>query len=141
MYVCFICRNLVGEDLDPLSLRELQNLEHELENSLKHIRLKKNQFMNQSIAEMHKKDRAMQEQNKLLGKKMKEREKALADQEQGQLDHQSHDGSPPPIQTSLQPIMHPFDVNMEIINGEADTYQTNLPSTVLPAWMLSGGSN
>ncbi|CAM8971610.1 unnamed protein product [Rhodiola kirilowii] len=71
---------------------------------------------------------------------MKEREKALADQEQGQLDHQSHDGSPPPIQTSLQPIMHPFDVNMEIINGEADTYQ-NLPSTVLPAWMLSGGSN
>ncbi|CAM8981149.1 unnamed protein product [Rhodiola kirilowii] len=107
-----ICRNLVGEDLDPLSLRELQNLEHELENSLKHIRLKKNQFMNQSIAEMHKKDRAMQEQNKLLGKKMKEREKALAE-EQGQLDHQSHDGSPPPpIQTSLQPIIQLFDVNM-----------------------------
>lgn len=31
----------MGEDLDTLSLKELQNLEHQLETALKHIRSKK----------------------------------------------------------------------------------------------------
>uniref|UniRef100_A0A7N0UYQ3 Uncharacterized protein n=1 Tax=Kalanchoe fedtschenkoi TaxID=63787 RepID=A0A7N0UYQ3_KALFE len=127
-------RNLMGEDLDPLSLRELQNLEHQLENALKHIRLKKNQLMNQSIAELHKKDKAMQEQNNLLGKKIKEREKALA--EHGQLDHQSQDPSPPPTQT-LEPIMRCVDINRDINQGEGSTDQSH-PSTALPPWMLGG---
>ncbi|CAM9002698.1 unnamed protein product [Rhodiola kirilowii] len=129
-------RNLMGEDLDPLSLRELQNLEHQLENALKHIRLKKNQLMNQSIAELHKKDKAMQEQNNLLGKKIKEREQALA--EQGQLDRQSHDASPPPTQTS-QPLMQSVDINREINIEEAGTGQ-NQPSTVLLPWMITAPS-
>ena len=35
------CRNFMGEDLDSLSLKELQNLEHQLESALKHIRSRK----------------------------------------------------------------------------------------------------
>ncbi|KAL9688239.1 hypothetical protein QQ045_032658 [Rhodiola kirilowii] len=86
-------RNLIGEDLDSLNLREVQNLESQLENALKHIRLKKNQFMNQYIAELHKKDKEMQVQNNLLGKKIVEREKAL--DEHAWPDRPSHMEGPP----------------------------------------------
>uniref|UniRef100_A0A7N0TWL5 Uncharacterized protein n=1 Tax=Kalanchoe fedtschenkoi TaxID=63787 RepID=A0A7N0TWL5_KALFE len=129
-------RNLVGEDLDPLSLRELQSVEHQLENALKHIRLKKNQLMNLSIAEMHKKDKIMQEENNFLGKKIKESEKALA--ELGQLDCQSQDASQPPIIMS-EPTTQHVDINREISSGEGSTNQ-NQPCTALLPWMLRGPS-
>jgi hypothetical protein len=32
------CRNILGEDLGPLSLKELEQLENQIETSLKHIR-------------------------------------------------------------------------------------------------------
>ncbi|KAK4490758.1 hypothetical protein RD792_001466 [Penstemon davidsonii] len=54
-------RNYVGEDLDPLSLRELQSLEQQLDTSLKRIRTRK--------------ERSLQDQNNLLAKKVKEKEK------------------------------------------------------------------
>ncbi|XP_030442440.1 agamous-like MADS-box protein AP1 isoform X3 [Syzygium oleosum] len=75
-------KNLMGEELDSLSLKELQNLEHQLETALKHIRSRKNQAMHESISELQRKDKALQEQNNLLAKKVKEKEKALAQQTQ-----------------------------------------------------------
>ncbi|OIV90202.1 hypothetical protein TanjilG_01398 [Lupinus angustifolius] len=48
-------RNYVGHDLDPLSLRELQSLEQQLDIAIKRVRNKKNQLMNESISELHKK--------------------------------------------------------------------------------------
>ncbi|CAM8876611.1 unnamed protein product [Rhodiola kirilowii] len=65
----------LGEDVDSLSMRELQNLEHQLDTALKKIRSRKNQLMHESISELQKKERAMQEQNNMLTKKIKEREK------------------------------------------------------------------
>ncbi|XP_027353335.1 truncated transcription factor CAULIFLOWER A-like [Abrus precatorius] len=47
-------RNFLGNDLDPLTLKELQSLEQQLDTSLKRIRTRKNQVMNQSISELHK---------------------------------------------------------------------------------------
>ncbi|TYI05728.1 hypothetical protein ES332_A10G109800v1 [Gossypium tomentosum] len=41
-----------GEDIQNLSLRELQNLEQQLDSSLKRIRSKKNQLMVESISEL-----------------------------------------------------------------------------------------
>ncbi|KAH9778264.1 Developmental protein SEPALLATA 1 [Citrus sinensis] len=38
-------RNLLGEDLDPLSTKELEQLEHQLETSLKHVRSTKEQVL------------------------------------------------------------------------------------------------
>ncbi|PNX82355.1 agamous-like mads-box protein agl8-like, partial [Trifolium pratense] len=75
-------RNYMGEDLDGLSLKELQNLEQQLDSSLKHIRSRKNQVMYESISELQKKDKALQEHNNLLSKKIKEKEKQLAQEEQ-----------------------------------------------------------
>ncbi|CAL5338566.1 unnamed protein product [Camellia sinensis] len=62
-------RHYVGEDLDSLSLKELQNLEHQLDTALKHIRTRKNQLMHESISELQKKEKAIQEQNNMLVKK------------------------------------------------------------------------
>ncbi|CAK8540772.1 unnamed protein product [Lathyrus sativus] len=69
-------RNFVGHDLDPLSVKELQSLEQQLDASLKRIRTRKNQVMNQSISELHKRARALQEQNSKLAK-TKEKEKIV----------------------------------------------------------------
>ncbi|KAK7265885.1 hypothetical protein RJT34_33510 [Clitoria ternatea] len=74
-------RNFMGEELDILSLRELQSLEHQLVSALKHIRTQKNQIMYESISELQKKDKALQERNNLLAKKIKGKEKAEAQQE------------------------------------------------------------
>nr|Q40170.1 RecName: Full=Agamous-like MADS-box protein AGL8 homolog; AltName: Full=TM4 [Solanum lycopersicum]CAA43169.1 TDR4 [Solanum lycopersicum] len=69
-------KHYVGEDLESLSMKELQNLEHQLDSALKHIRSRKNQLMHESISVLQKKDRALQEQNNQLSKKVKEREKS-----------------------------------------------------------------
>lgn len=68
-------KHYVGEDLDNLSLKELQSLEQHLDNSLKHIRTKKNQVMHESISELQKKAKSLQEQNNVLTKNVKEKEK------------------------------------------------------------------
>ncbi|CAI9786748.1 unnamed protein product [Fraxinus pennsylvanica] len=71
-------RNYMGEDLDSLSLKQLQNLENQIDVSLKHVRSRKNQLLNESIYELQKKDKALQAQNNMLMKKVKEKEKELA---------------------------------------------------------------
>ncbi|PIN06301.1 hypothetical protein CDL12_21146 [Handroanthus impetiginosus] len=71
-------RHFMGDDLESLSLKELQRLEVQLDASLKKLRFRENQLMNESISELHKQDRALQEQNNLLARKMKEKGKELA---------------------------------------------------------------
>ncbi|KAJ9567336.1 hypothetical protein OSB04_003395 [Centaurea solstitialis] len=81
-------RHLMGEDLDSLSLKELQNLEQQLDMALKHIRLKKNQVMTESISQLQKKAKELLDQNNLLSKQIKEMEKEIGEHD---LEHQSHD--------------------------------------------------
>ncbi|KAJ0692493.1 putative transcription factor MADS-MIKC family [Helianthus annuus] len=78
-------RNYVGEDLEPLNLRELQSIEQQLETALKRVRTRKNQAMLKSISELHKKERALQEQNSALSKKLKENE--MNEEKQNTQDH------------------------------------------------------
>ncbi|KAE8654461.1 Floral homeotic protein APETALA 1 [Hibiscus syriacus] len=81
-------RNYMGEDLDSLSLKELQNLEQQLDTAIKHIRSRKNQLICESISELQRKEKAIQEQNAVLAKQIKEREKTVAQQSQwGQQEH------------------------------------------------------
>ncbi|PRQ40606.1 putative transcription factor MADS-MIKC family [Rosa chinensis] len=72
-------RHYLGEDLDSLSIKEIQSLEQQLDNSLKQIRSRKNQLMHESMSELQRKEKAMQEQNNLLSKKIKEKEKNVAE--------------------------------------------------------------
>ncbi|CAN1309985.1 Agamous-like MADS-box protein AP1 [Linum perenne] len=46
-----------GEEIDFLNLRELQNLEQQLDSALKHVRSRKNQVIYESISKLQKKVR------------------------------------------------------------------------------------
>uniref|UniRef100_A0A5B7ANC5 Putative transcription factor CAULIFLOWER A n=1 Tax=Davidia involucrata TaxID=16924 RepID=A0A5B7ANC5_DAVIN len=81
-------RHYMGDDLDSLSLKELQSLEQQLDTALKHIRSRKNQVMYESISELQRKERAIQEQNNMLAKEIKEKEKTMA--QQAQWEQQNH---------------------------------------------------
>ncbi|GMH15252.1 hypothetical protein Nepgr_017093 [Nepenthes gracilis] len=48
-------RNFLGEDLDQLSMKEIQSLEQQLDAALKQIRSRKNQIMRDSISDLQKK--------------------------------------------------------------------------------------
>ncbi|KAF8105713.1 hypothetical protein N665_0157s0276 [Sinapis alba] len=64
-------RHLKGEELDALSIRELQGLEVQLDTSLKRTRSRKNQLMVESIAQLQKKEKELKELKKqLLTKKV-----------------------------------------------------------------------
>ncbi|XP_058762751.1 truncated transcription factor CAULIFLOWER A-like isoform X1 [Vicia villosa] len=148
-------RNFMGEELDGLSMKELQNLEHQLDSALKQIRSRKNQVVYESISELQKKvtlsnfilisklslnwlfnlyisifflyslqDKALQEKNKLLTKKIKEKEKALA---QLELQNDGMDLA----SAALVPQ------SMETLNiGDDNEESQSRSNALLPPWML-----
>ncbi|KAJ4804507.1 MADS box transcription factor [Rhynchospora pubera] len=82
-------RHLMGEQLEGLSLKEIQQLEQQLDNSLKHIRSRKNQKMTDSISALQKKEKELQEQNKLLEKEVRHLTLALSEKRKA-ITQQSH---------------------------------------------------
>ncbi|XP_024024832.1 truncated transcription factor CAULIFLOWER A isoform X2 [Morus notabilis] len=132
-------KHFLGEELDSLTLKELQNLEQQLDSALKHTRSRKNQVMYESISELQKKDKALQEQNNLLTKQMKEKEKELA--EQTQLGQQNHN-----LEVSSILLAQPnqsLNVGVScsprsdgLAEDEATQHQ-NRGNALLPSWMLN----
>nr|AQR58150.1 SEP1 [Tulipa gesneriana] len=65
-------RNLLGEDLGPLSTKELEQIEHQLETSLKQIRSTKTQLMLDELSDLKGKEQMLQEANRELRRKLQE---------------------------------------------------------------------
>ncbi|XP_010260833.1 PREDICTED: MADS-box protein CMB1 isoform X1 [Nelumbo nucifera] len=65
-------RNLLGEDLGPLTTKELEQLEHQLEMSLKQIRSTKTQLMLDQLSDLQRKEQMLQEANRTLKRKLEE---------------------------------------------------------------------
>ncbi|CAD5193651.1 MADS-box transcription factor 6-like [Musa acuminata AAA Group] len=59
-------RHLLGEDLGPLSVKELQQLERQLESALSQARQRKSQLILEQMEELRKKERHLGEINKQL---------------------------------------------------------------------------
>ncbi|PWZ13074.1 MADS-box transcription factor 15 [Zea mays] len=93
-------KHLMGEDLESLNPKELQQLEQQLESSLKHIRSRKSHLMAESISELQKKERSLQEENKALQKELSERQKAVASRQQQQQQLQWDQQTQVQVQTS-----------------------------------------
>nr|AEX58638.1 AGL6-like protein [Epimedium sagittatum] len=62
-------RHLLGEDLGPLSVKELQNLEKQLEGALTQARQRKTQMMIEQMEELRRKERHLGDINKQLKNK------------------------------------------------------------------------
>lgn len=148
-------RHFSGEELDPLSLRELQNLEQQLDTALKRVRTRKNQLMNETISEFQKKEKALQEQNNLLAKKLKQNDKINADQrtqrqqqqkqqQQQQQDHGQNSSdlmlAPPQQPPASQPIpCLNIGQRLEAGCGVAEDVAPQTRRTLhtsMPSWML-----
>ncbi|XP_047329390.1 agamous-like MADS-box protein MADS3 [Impatiens glandulifera] len=63
-------RNLLGEDLGPLSVKELLNLEKQLEAALSQARHRKTQLMMEQMEELRRKERLLGDMNKQLKMKV-----------------------------------------------------------------------
>ncbi|KAL3748651.1 hypothetical protein ACJRO7_009826 [Eucalyptus globulus] len=115
-------RHFMGEDLDSLSLKDLQNLEQQLESALKHIRSRKNQLMHESIS--------------VLQKKIKEKERALA--QQAQWEQQDHALDSPVVLPHYLPSLDINGSYQARHNGHDDGENLTQPraGTLLPPWML-----
>ncbi|KAK4415972.1 Agamous-like MADS-box protein MADS3 [Sesamum alatum] len=59
-------RHLLGEDLGPLSVKELQNLEKQLEGALAQARQRKTQILMEQMEELRRKERELGDMNKQL---------------------------------------------------------------------------
>ncbi|KAL0396894.1 UNVERIFIED_CONTAM: Agamous-like MADS-box protein AP1 [Sesamum calycinum] len=86
-------RHYMGEDLDSMSLKDLQNLEQQLDTALKNIRSRKNQLLYDSISELQRKEKAIQEENSMLSKQIKEKEHEIG--QQPEWEHQNPGPSAP----------------------------------------------
>ncbi|XP_068656626.1 agamous-like MADS-box protein AP1 [Aristolochia californica] len=133
-------RHYMGEDLDSLSLKELQYLEQQLDTALKHVRSQKNQLMYDSIAELQKKEKTLREQNNMLEKKLQEKEKARAQWDQ-QNQHQT--SSPPFLLSRPLPTLN-IGNSYSPASGpgtEEESARSRPQSNIiLPAWLLRHGN-
>ncbi|KAL5196642.1 hypothetical protein ABZP36_000154 [Zizania latifolia] len=144
-------KHLMGEDLESLNLKELQQLEQQLESSLKHIRSRKSHLMLESISELQKKERSLQEENKALQKELVERQNAVRqqqvqwDQTQVQAQGQTSSSSSsfmmrdqqalPPPQNICYPPVTMSETSMAAATAVQGQVQLRIGG--LPPWMLS----
>ncbi|XP_072992839.1 MADS-box transcription factor 14-like isoform X2 [Typha latifolia] len=117
-------RHLVGEQLDSLTMRELQQLEQQLDTSLRRIRSRKNQLLFDSIADLQRKEKALLEQNSVLGK---------------QNQRQTYSSSPPPLaDEDCLPTLNIGTYQSRVASEESEVVQPvpRMNSGNLPPWML-----
>ncbi|CAL9179809.1 unnamed protein product [Musa hybrid cultivar] len=123
-------RHLMGEQLDSLSLKELQQLEHQLDTSLKQIRSRKHKVMLDSITELQRKVKQLQEQNKGLEKELMEKQKLKVVAQQAQWEQQN------PPSSFLVAESHPALCIGTSYHGEGDAQaHVRNSSSLLPPWM------
>ncbi|XP_020587674.1 floral homeotic protein AGAMOUS-like isoform X2 [Phalaenopsis equestris] len=77
-------RNLMGEALSTMNLRELKQLEARLEKAINKIRSRKNELLYAEIEYMHKKEMELQNDNMYLRNKIAENERLQQQQQQQQ---------------------------------------------------------
>ncbi|KAL8533579.1 hypothetical protein ACS0TY_009833 [Phlomoides rotata] len=118
-------RNYMGEDLDSMSLKDLQNLEQQLDTAIKNIRSRKNQLLYESICELQQKEKVIQEQNSMLTKQIKDKEQEMAQQPQWeQQNHGHHHAPPPPPPPSFMMTPQFPCLNMGGVSNEGETMET-----------------
>nr|BBC44062.1 LFMADS5 protein [Lilium formosanum x Lilium longiflorum] len=138
-------RHLMGEQLEDLTLKQLQQLEQQLEVSFKHVRSTKHQLLFDSITELQRTEKLLREQNTIMEKKLMEFQKmeALTQQDHWEIRGQQPMTRPPPF---LMPHLHPVQnagiypergsSSSDADEGGAEQPLMRVGSSSLPPWML-----
>nr|ACB05814.1 flower development related protein [Phyllostachys praecox] len=140
-------RQLLGEQLDALTIKELQQLEQQLDSSLKHIRSRKNQLLFDSISELQKKEKSLTDQNGQLQKhlveteKGKEKSNALLSTHHREQPNGATTSSPSPAAVTVpysMPTLNIGSYQSKGAGGEAEPQPSpaQVNSGKLPPWML-----
>ncbi|KAJ4755393.1 MADS box transcription factor [Rhynchospora pubera] len=137
-------RHLMGEELDSLTMKELQHLEQQLEASLKQIRTRKDKVYHDCIVELHQKEKLLEEENSSLEKLLaKGREKEMPTQ-QMLSGKQTQAQTKPLLASTLMVTDSLTALNIGPPGVEVET-PVALPSSQtdcssLPPWMLNHSS-
>ncbi|XP_057777487.1 truncated transcription factor CAULIFLOWER A-like isoform X2 [Salvia miltiorrhiza] len=117
-------RHYMGEDLDSMNLKDIQNLEQQLDTALKNIRSRKNKLLLDSISELQQKEKAIQEQNTMLTKQIKEKEQEMAQQpwDQPHHSHRAPQHPPPPTPPFMMAPQFPC-LNMGGVYNEGEAME------------------
>ncbi|KAL5197168.1 hypothetical protein ABZP36_000680 [Zizania latifolia] len=140
-------RQLLGEQLDTLTPKELQQLEHQLDSSLKHIRSRKHQLLIDSISELQKKEKLLKNQNGVMQKLMetaREKNNAVRNtphQEQNGVIASSTNTASPTAVTVPTPVNIGPDQPIGSGQPDAQSSPAQVNNSKLPPWMLRTASN
>ncbi|KAJ8774567.1 hypothetical protein K2173_017013 [Erythroxylum novogranatense] len=132
-------RNILGEDLRDLGTQELDQLEQQLDMSLKRIRLKKAKFMLDQLSEHERKVELLMESNNALRMKLEEIEAAVpAAWKPGE---QSNGYSREPANSiTLEPLhcKNSLQIGLSSVGSDQGTASTATQNVngFVPGWML-----
>ncbi|XP_043698865.1 agamous-like MADS-box protein MADS2 [Telopea speciosissima] len=136
-------RNLLGEDLGPLNTKELEQLEHQLDMSLKQIRSTKTQLMLDQLSDLQRKEHMLQEANRALGRKLDESnaENTIQLTWEAAGANIQYNRHPPQSEGFFQPLE--CNSTLQIGYNPADTDHITVAATptqnvngFIPGWML-----
>nr|BAU88528.1 SEPALLATA-like gene [Tricyrtis sp. Shinonome] len=131
-------RNLMGEDLGPLSTKELEQLERQLDSSLRQIRSTRTQFMLDQLSDLQRREQMLCEANKNMRRRLEESDRAnqqaweqsahgagyARQQPQGQNEGFFH---PLDCEPTLQIGYHPDQIIIASVPGSSG-------NTYMPGW-------
>ncbi|XP_015698582.1 MADS-box transcription factor 20-like [Oryza brachyantha] len=139
-------RNLLGQELDSLTLREIQQLEDQIDTSLRIIRSRKNHLLLKSIAELQHKEKMLMEKNTILEKEIAELQTSLPRSSRASSPTEVLLGNTAPTEVVGVPISNAADAfvpNLNICCDDSDEPGTvavplgwSKSNSGLPWWML-----
>ncbi|OMO99844.1 Transcription factor, K-box [Corchorus capsularis] len=136
-------RNLLGEDLGPLNSKDLEQLERQLESSLKHVRSTKTQYMLDQLSDLQNKEQMLMEANRALSIKLDEisaRNQFRASWEGGEQSNVSYNNQQPQSQGLFQPLeCNPtLQIGYNPVASDQMAATSHAPQVngFIPGWML-----
>ncbi|XP_057757533.1 agamous-like MADS-box protein MADS2 isoform X1 [Arachis stenosperma] len=145
-------RNLLGEDLGPLGTKDLEQLERQLDSSLKQVRSTKTQFMLDQLTDLQNKEQILVDVNRTLSMKLDEINSRNQYRQQSWEagDQSMHQYAAPHNAHSSQGFFQPLECNPTLQIGSdyryngvgsdqitaTTTTQAQQVSGFIPGWML-----
>ncbi|XP_078437087.1 protein VERNALIZATION 1-like [Wolffia australiana] len=129
-------RHFLGEDLETLSLKDLQHLEQQVESGLKQVTTRKNQMYVDSMTDIQRKVMELQEQNNTMWVMLREKEQAVLSLSQPLYHSATSSSSSPPPSFSAN-YSPPTTLNIGFYPMATEEPLPQPQATKLPPWMLS----